>query len=455
MWLISAFLKRHIWLLLVSIIGLTLLIVPFIKITANLRPVYNEGIVGNYTLVQIPPRVLSLISDGLVSFDKSGTIIPNLAESWEAKNEGKSFVFHLRPNLKWQDNKPLRSTEIAVSFPGVEVNYLNESTIVFDLPEPFSPFPGLLAKPVFRKDTLVGTGLYKIKKINRKNGVVTEIKLQSISRDLPNINFKFYPTDKLAVTALMLGQVQAVSNLQNLYDLGSWPNLTTRKIVNLQKYVAVFLNTSKLQDKELRTAINQAIDREKLGGGQQALGPISPNSWAYNPNLKPVIYDAEKSKKIISEKLKGKENLKMITFPEYEELAVRLIKMWENVGLKVELEVVSNVNPENLDYDLLLSSQDIPYDPDQYMLWHSTQKRTNKSKVSNPRIDKSLEDGRKILDIEIRKQKYIDFQRFIVEDSIAAFLYYPAQYFIYYNDAGKLIDKLNTRFNGFNLTDTN
>ena len=68
---------------------------------------------------------------------------------------------------------------------------------------------------------------------------------------------------------------------------------------------------------------------------------------------------------------------------------------------------------------------DIPKDPDQYVLWHSTQP-TNISKYKNPRIDKLLEDGRVELNQETRKKIYLDFQRFLVEDSPAIFLYHPS-----------------------------
>ena len=53
---------------------------------------------------------------------------------------------------------------------------------------------------------------------------------------------------------------------------------------------------------------------------------------------------------------------------------------------------------------------DIPKDPDQYSLWHSTQTSTNISHLKNARIDKLLEDGRTELDQEIRKKIYLDFR---------------------------------------------
>jgi len=79
------------------------------------------------------------------------------------------------------------------------------------------------------------------------------------------------------------------------------------------------------------------------------------------------------------------------------------------------------------DFDVLLAVQEIPRDPDQYHLWHSTQPG-NITNFWNPRIDKLLEDGRRISSLEERKKIYFDFQRFLVEEAPVVFLYYPTSY---------------------------
>jgi len=73
----------------------------------------------------------------------------------------------------------------------------------------------------------------------------------------------------------------------------------------------------------------------------------------------------------------------------------------------------------------LLIAQNIPADPDQYSLWHSTQTQTNISQISNPRIDKDLEDGRKATDSAVRKARYQDFQKVLLDHAPATFLYFP------------------------------
>jgi peptide/nickel transport system substrate-binding protein len=44
---------------------------------------------------------------------KDFSIIPGLAESWERSDDGKTWTYKLRPNLKWSDGKPLTAEDVA------------------------------------------------------------------------------------------------------------------------------------------------------------------------------------------------------------------------------------------------------------------------------------------------------------------------------------------------------
>ena len=76
---------------------------------------------------------------------------------------------------------------------------------------------------------------------------------------------------------------------------------------------------------------------------------------------------------------------------------------------------------------MFLGDLNLSKDPDQYVLWHSEQ-NSNISGYKNLRIDKLLEDGRKTADINERKKIYSDFQKYILDDPPASFLYLPYTY---------------------------
>lgn len=56
----------------------------------------------NYLSV-IENNIVPNVFSGLVKLNLKKEIIPDLAESYEYKDDGKTIVFHLRDNVKWHD----------------------------------------------------------------------------------------------------------------------------------------------------------------------------------------------------------------------------------------------------------------------------------------------------------------------------------------------------------------
>ena len=163
-----------------------------------------------------------------------------------------------------------------------------------------------------------------------------------------------------------------------------------------------------------------ATRSDKPAGDGRALGPESPKSWAFNPKVKPYDYSLDTAKSLL-ENLQTDFTLELITTPTYQALAEKIKTSWEQLGITVKIKVLNL--PDTNNYDALLVGQQIPQDPDQYLLWHSTQVG-NITGYQNAKVDKLLEDGRKEVDPAKRKEIYLDFQRFLVEDTPAAFISY-------------------------------
>lgn len=49
----------------------------------------------------------------LIQYDSQNKIIPDFATKWETSADGKTWTFHLVPNAKWSDGKPLTSADVA------------------------------------------------------------------------------------------------------------------------------------------------------------------------------------------------------------------------------------------------------------------------------------------------------------------------------------------------------
>lgn len=387
------------------------------------------GFSGRYTSNTLPINIEKMIGDGLTKTDDSGNVQPGLAETWQSPDKGKTWVFKLKPGIKWQDGKTLVSRDISYKFSDATVSYPDNQTVVFTLQSPYSAFPSVVSQPIFRSG-LLGTGDFKVVKLNLYGDFIDQITLEN-NKNMPDeagirYIYKFYPTEERLKTAFELGEVDEISGLMDASPLSSWPNIKIKTSTDKGEYVAVFFNTtdSVLADKTLRQALSYAINKDVLGGAR-AIGPISETSWAYNPQVKPYNYDFAKAKSMIdnmSDDQKSKLKITLTSSPILLPQAILIQKDWQAIGVDTSLQVISSV-PTN--YQALLAIFDSPDDPDQYTLWHSTQTQTNITHYTNPRIDKLLEDGRTTIDLNDRKQIYVDFQRFLVEDSPAAFLYYP------------------------------
>ncbi len=393
----------------------------------------SEGVIGTYQEHNIPEIITRLVSKSLVEIDKTSKPIPLLAEKWEVSSDATFFKFKLRENLRWSDGTSLKSSDLEFNMPDIEVAYPSDNEITFKLKDSFSPFPTLLTKPLFKKGTLLGTGPYKIKSIEKSRVFITKIKLEA-DKKLPNIVIRFYQNEKTAKVALKLGEIQSLVGISDLKQATSDNNLRIWQKTDYEKIVTILYNTKDpvLSSKNFRKALGYATP--KIEGSEQAKTSISPHSWAFNNPEKDYIENEEAAKQALTraKETVSPENLQkeiiLTTVPQFEEIGKKIVESWQKLGLNAKLRIESGI-PQN--FQALLITQTIPQDPDQYSLWHSTQTQTNLSKYSSPRADKDLEDGRKTMIEEERKEKYADFQKVVLEDAPVTFLYYPKYNIIY------------------------
>ena len=385
------------------------------------------GITGRYRADNLPDFIVNMLSDGLTQIDEWGAVIPALASSWETPDKGRTWSFTLSQK-KWQDGEEISSKDVNYDFSDVSIERPDDKTIVFKLEDPFSPFPSVLARPVF-KQGLLGVGGWEVTKVRLSGNYVSLLQIRDSAGNKKI--YKFYHTEERAKLAFKLGEVDTLEGLYSVSPFSSWKSVEIAENVDIHKEAVVFLNTSDklLSEKTLRQALYYAIDKDEFGS-PRALSPIAPDSWAYNPQVKPYNYDPERARQLIEdlpEELAENPSIKLVTPPLLLSQAEKIANYWKEIGIKAIVQVSSGIPTE---YQALLAIYDIPKDPDQYALWHSTQEGTNISKLKNPRIDTLLESGRSELVLEERKNIYLDFQRFILEEAPAIFLYYPVTYTI-------------------------
>ncbi|MDD3679527.1 MAG: ABC transporter substrate-binding protein [Candidatus Shapirobacteria bacterium] len=428
--LIWEFLKRHRIIIIGLIVLATLLALLSLKLNLLQRRVLRIGLAGQYESHNLPQQVSRLISQGLVVVDSDGSISPGAAKDWQINNDGKEYIFHLQENLVWDDNRPLLAEDINYSYQDLSVEIIDKHTIAIKLKEKFSPLLTLLSQPVFKKNLVGLGGDYQVKKVNYHGNYINLVSLES-KKNQELLKIKFYPDEKSLRNAFKLGEIDVVWGVADPGQLIYYPNIKTQTELTNQQYNAIFfnLNDDLLGFKPLRQTLAYATPKPQ--GKQRAKGPISPNSWAYNDFVKTYDLDIDHAKQLLldnKQELPGEIEINLTTLPHLLEVAEKTKDSWAQIGIKTNIQVV-NFIPD--DFQALLITQAIPQDPDQYWFWHSSQTKTNLTHLANLRIDQLLEEGRQAMDTKERREKYFDFQRFLLEESPAIFISYPTYYYIY------------------------
>jgi peptide/nickel transport system substrate-binding protein len=442
-WVIQAFVSKHALklvvafvILAVSVFGIFIL-TPYVLADRG-QEIFIEGVVGTYTLKKLPPEVLKYLSIGIIEISPDGTPVPRLAETIQHSADGREFTITLKENVRWHNDSVLTSADLTYTLPDVQIERPDSRTMKFTLKEPFAPFLTLLTSPLIkitRSDDVVGLGEYKINKVGySRTQFLTELELISETRRPRKILLRFFPTEKDAIAALKVGKIDSLK-VSAPADLTNWKNLTIYKRILPRSFVGIYFNIKDPvvggKDPILRQALSMATP--KIEDEIHFDGPFAVSSWAYQPSDSKYAYNIEKAREALARynKISGKSDLtaptqiKLTFTPKLESVAEFIKEAWAKIGVEVTTEPSLTPGEE---YQAFLTIQDLPADPDQYSLWHSTQS-TNISNYNNARVDRDLERGRRTMSQSDRLQGYVDFQKIIREELPVLYLYHDSEYF--------------------------
>lgn len=443
-WLIKAYIKKWGKTILFSFLaGLIiffalLLISKYYSRIIPLSHIQTIGLVGAYTEDALPSEITDKLSSGLTTIAANGTIEPGLASSWDVLDNGKTYRFHLKHGLFFSDGQEVNSQTVNYNFSDVTESTPDKYTIIFTLKEPYAPFLVTVSKPIFDRG-FSGVGNYRLTKIDTSSNFVQSLTLVSKENVQDVINYEFYPTEDSLETAYLLGEISEIEDFSsgsfNISGLQKFSNTTYTKSTDYTQLVTLFFNNDdgNLSNKKLRLSLMYAIPTS-FPDGQTASSLYSPYSIYYNKGLDTRSQDFAHAKLLLqpsstsslSGQVKLPSTLIIKTDKKYNDVAQLIAAAWSQLGVKTQVEDVYGI-PN--DFQVYLGDFSIPQDPDQYTLWHSDGP-DNITHYKNLRIDELLEDGRKTVDVNQRKTIYNDFQKYLLEDAPAVFLYYPTEYTI-------------------------
>jgi ABC-type transport system substrate-binding protein len=404
----------------------------------NLNQIYQAlqtnnvdvGIQGLYTIQTLPFDITNLLSFGFttISENDKANVSPIIKEL-NVRNSNRSYLFTFKEGLFWHNGKKFSTDDINLTIPKVEMKPTLPDKIDVTVTEEFSPLLSKLSQPLFLNKTLVGLGAYKADKITYRDGYIKTLAISTTDNSHQKITYRFYPNTEDLLNAFKLGEVDEISVATLDDQMNNWPNTKVSKKISTNRYLAIFFNTDKLSNKQIRQSLAYATPKSE-DKNDRCLGPISPNSWAYNPQIKEYNFNATRAKELFQNNKIDQINL-TVTDRNLLKTAENIKTNWQQtLKIKVNIKVVNQQFDVNEDFDAILAYLPIPSDPDQYPFWHSTQLKTNLTNLNNSRIDKLLEEGRQTQDLTERKRIYYDFQRFLLEESPVIFLNFPTTYTI-------------------------
>lgn len=300
---------------------------------------YVEAVAGTwqrvnplYAAANPVDRDLSrLVFSGLTRIGPDGTPGPDLAETWEVFDGGRTYVFHLRDDARWHDGEPFTSRDVAFTigqvkasdFQGdpalaaawgaVDVATPDERTVEFRLPEAYAPFLarqttlGMLpahlldgTSPLALFDAPfnsrpVGTGPYRLARLTQDAATLrSTLDYYEGPPAIDTVEVRFYSDYPGAVRALetgdadglILGESAGSPLVEELRSVGG----TSTEFPLRSAYFALYLNNDRVpfDDPEVRQALALSIDREELVAGAMgglavaSASPVTPDTWAYS-----------------------------------------------------------------------------------------------------------------------------------------------------------------------------
>lgn len=403
-----------------------------------------------------------------------GQVEPDMTQELKISDDGLVYTITLRPNLTFHSGRPVTAEDVKFSieriieqqvradhFAMVErIEAVDPATVKLHLSRPSAPLLTHLAYPmnaIVDRQTVqeaggdlsnadAGCGPFALVEW-RKNRHLKLKKHAGYHVEgrpyLDEVIFRPIPDETARTTALRNGEVHLVLDLA-AKDVKIVQN--ARGVV-IQSVPGTFweyigLNTSKapFDDVRVRQAIAHAIDREALNRIIKLSratpldgGHIPPNHWAYAANLHPYAKrDLDRARQLLSEAGLGggfSSVMKVGSSFKYQVDAAQMVKQQlAEVGIDVQIQALESglffdaLNRR--DFEMTLVGWLGFVDPDEwtYNLFHSDGKY-NQQAFSNAELDALLEQGRRTLDQEARRQIYADIQWIIATEAPVVSLY--------------------------------
>ena len=284
--------------------------------------------------------VYANVFEGLTRIGPDGSVQPDLAESWQVADDGKSYTFHLRPGVTFHDGATFDAQDVVFSldrarapdstnaqktlFEGIDkVEAIDPQTVRVTLKSPDGAFPfkmawgdAVMVDPASIKDIAtrpVGTGPFKFGEWKQGDHITLTAYDGYWGKKpaLKTATFRFIADPTAAFAAIMAGDIDAFPIYpapETLAQIQTDPRFKVL-VGTTEGETILAMNNARppLDNVKVREAIAHAINRQDLiDGAMFGYGtPIGTHFAPHNPDYTDLTaqsaYDPELSKKLLAE----------------------------------------------------------------------------------------------------------------------------------------------------------
>ncbi len=416
-------------------------------------------------------RVWDLATSGLIKITPNGDFAPDVAEKWETPDD-KTIIFHLNPNAKFQDGRPVRARDFKFTFDSMMADSFNSAkkagyatvasfdapddrTFIVRLKEPnagiFDNFPYMLvpegADPNVFAHQPVLAGPYKVTEFKTDERVTFDAFNDWVGGQpkIQRVVVRIVPDATTRVLELRRGTINFAMNSVPYDQVNQFKGNSDFKVVTAHggtyQYLAFNLRDPILKKKQVRQAIAHAIDRNRivrdllLGYGAVTETMFPPGHWARVENLPTHEFNPQKAAQLLDAagyrdpdgpgpKSRFKLVFRTSTDAESNQQAEMIQQMLREVGVDMEIRTsefgafMEDLSKGNFQlYSLRRSGIS---DPDfYYVIFHSASlppNGQNRGYFVNKRVDQLIEQGRTTFDRTKRKTAYDEIQRIVADE---------------------------------------
>jgi peptide/nickel transport system substrate-binding protein len=293
---------------------------------------YREGIIGQPRYINpllatsdTDKGIIRLVFSGLYKLDNTGSVVPDLAESFPTISEdGLEYTVKMKPNGQWHNGNPVNADDVMFTIQTLQnqaynsprrtdwltttVEKIDDTTVKFKLQSQSAPFLNNLTLPLISKTVweavapsdfalsqanieAVGNGPYVIKEVRKlEQGSIQNIVLESFSEYhnrrayIDTVKLNFYEDIEGVLNAVHGKQIDGFGYAPFDQSVRFDESNNEFKITQLPlpQYQAVFFNTSNkiFSDVRVRQALQKGTDIQSIistvynGQGQPIAGPI-------------------------------------------------------------------------------------------------------------------------------------------------------------------------------------